>query len=65
MLVLSRKRGQKIIVTTREGDLIEIEFVDWNGNYGRIGITAPECITVDREEVHIDKIHNRSRKSIR
>lgn len=64
MLVLSRKRGEKIIMTTPEGDLIEIMFVDWNGDKGRIGITAPKWIIVDREEVHIDRIHNPRRKQI-
>ena len=48
MLVLSRTRGEKIII----GDDIVITLVEvWNGKV-RIGIEAPKDIPVYREEVY-------------
>jgi len=48
MLVLSRKRGETIMI----GDKIEISVVDIRGNKVRIGITAPTKISVHRKEVY-------------
>lgn len=47
MLVLSRKKGQSIVI----GDSIEITVVDVQGDMVRIGINAPREITVHRQEV--------------
>jgi len=47
MLILSRKVGERIII----GDNIFIDVVDMRGSRVRIGITAPQEIPVDREEV--------------
>ncbi len=48
MLVLSRKKNEKIII----GDNISIMVVDVQGDKVRLGIEAPCEITVHREEVY-------------
>lgn len=47
MLVLSRKKGQSIVI----GDNIEITVVEIQGDMVRIGINAPREVTVHRQEV--------------
>lgn len=49
MLVLSRNRDEKILI----GDNIEVTVVDIRGDKVRLGITAPDEVTVHREEVYI------------
>ena len=48
MLVLSRHRGERIIV----GDDIAITVMDIRGDKVRIGIDAPSEVTIHREEVY-------------
>ena len=50
MLVLTRKRDEKIII----GDDIVIAVVEIRGDKVRLGIEAPRDIRVDREEVRED-----------
>ena len=47
MLVLSRKKGQSIMI----GNDIEISIIDIQGEQVRIGINAPRHVTVYRKEV--------------
>jgi carbon storage regulator len=48
MLVLSRERGESVII----GDDIVITIVDIRGDKVRIGIQAPTTLPVHREEVY-------------
>ena len=48
MLVLSRKLGEEIVI----GDNIRIKVVEIRGGNVRIGIVAPEDVSVDRQEIH-------------
>jgi carbon storage regulator CsrA len=48
MLVLSRKIGETIII----GDAIRVTVVDIGQGRVKIGIHAPDSVSVDREEVH-------------
>ncbi len=48
MLVLSRKKDEKIII----GDNISIMVVDIQGDKVRLGIEAPRDVSVHREEVY-------------
>ena len=48
MLVLSRKVGEKIVIT---GDIC-VTVVAIQGNRVRLGITAPASVRVDRAEIH-------------
>ena len=48
MLILSRKMGEIIKI----GDDIELHIIEINKGFVRIGIKAPENITILREEVY-------------
>jgi carbon storage regulator len=48
MLVLSRKRDEKIII----GDSITLMVVEIRGDKVRLGIEAPKDVTVHRQEVY-------------
>lgn len=48
MLVLSRKKGEKIVVGTN----IEVTIVEIRGDKVRLGIVAPKDVPVHREEVY-------------
>jgi carbon storage regulator len=47
MLVLSRKEGERI----RIGDKITVTVLELRGDKVRIGIEAPETVSVHRQEV--------------
>ena len=47
MLVLSRKQHQSLVI----GENIKITVLELKGNQVRIGIDAPESVTVHREEI--------------
>lgn len=47
MLVLSRKKGQSIMI----GHDIEITIIDVQGEQIRLGINAPRDVTIHRKEV--------------
>jgi carbon storage regulator len=48
MLVLTRRVGEVIVID----DDIRITVVSVRGDRVRLGITAPEFVQVDREEIH-------------
>ncbi len=48
MLVLSRRPGEEIIINGN----IKVTVVSVKGDRVRIGVEAPEDVTVDRAEVH-------------
>ncbi|MCG8502609.1 MAG: carbon storage regulator CsrA [Firmicutes bacterium] len=50
MLVLSRKKGESIMI----GNDIEITVMDIQGEQVRIGINAPKNIAVHRKEIFIE-----------
>lgn len=50
MLVLSRMKGERIII----GDDIEVVVVEIRGDRVRLGVEAPKEVPVNREEV-LDK----------
>ena len=52
MLVLSRKIGEEIVI----GGNISVSIEAIQGNKVRLGITAPDSVTVDRREVHERRI---------
>ena len=52
MLVLGRRVGESIIIN----DDIKITIAKIQGNVVRIGIEAPDYVTVDREEIHLLKM---------
>ncbi|QGU00430.1 Carbon storage regulator [Candidatus Syntrophocurvum alkaliphilum] len=48
MLVLSRKKGESIIV----GDNIEISIIDIQGDSIKIGVNAPKDVKIYRKEIY-------------
>ena len=48
MLVLSRQRGEKIMI----GDDIEVSVIDIRGDKVRLGINAPHQTKIHREEIY-------------
>jgi carbon storage regulator len=48
MLVLSRKKDEKIVI----GDKITVMVIEIRGDKVRLGIDAPRDVTVHREEVY-------------
>ncbi|MGI5911536.1 MAG: carbon storage regulator CsrA [Syntrophomonadaceae bacterium] len=58
MLVLSRHRGESIII----GDSIEISVVDIQGEIVKIGIKAPRSVSVHRQEIY-DQIQKANREA--
>ncbi len=48
MLVLSRKKDEKIVI----GDNITLMVIDIRGDKVRLGIDAPKDVSVHREEVY-------------
>ena len=48
MLVLSRKKDEKIII----GDKITVMVIEIRGDKVRLGIDAPKEVTVHRQEVY-------------
>lgn len=59
MLVLSRKRGQSIIV----GNDIEIKVLEGHGSEVKLGIMAPREVVVLRKEI-VDEIESQNKLSI-
>lgn len=49
MLVLSRKRNEKIVI----GDNITVYVVEIRGDKVRIGVDAPQSVVVHREEIKL------------
>lgn len=50
MLILSRKKDESIIID----DEIKIKVIEIDGNRIQLGISAPESITIHREEVYLE-----------
>lgn len=48
MLVLTRRQGEAIVINGE----IQVTIVALQGGKVRLGIEAPEWVTVDRQEVH-------------
>jgi len=49
MLVLSRKKGETIMI----GDFIQVTIVDVRGDKVRVGVKAARQVPVHREEVYL------------
>jgi len=62
MLVLTRKKGQKLIIN----DNIEITILETRGESVKIGINAPRDVTIFREEIYeeIKKANEQSQQEL-
>lgn len=59
MLVLSRKKGERLII----GDSIILEIIKSNNGTVKLGISAPKEIPVLREEVYNEINRNKTKKN--
>ncbi len=59
MLVLSRRMYEKIMI---DDGRISIQIVGIDRNQIKLGITAPANISVDREELFLEKEASRAKK---
>jgi len=50
MLVLTRKKGQSIMV----GDNVELTIIDIQGDQVRVGVNAPRSVAIHRREVFLE-----------
>ena len=48
MLILTRRRGERIII----GDIV-ITMLEVNGNQARLGFEAPDDVIIHRQEVYL------------
>lgn len=62
MLILSRKMGQAIILTTAAGEEIRIVPTVVREGQVHLGFEAPSSVVVDREEIHERKKANAPRQ---
>ena len=51
MLVLTRRPGESIVITTPAGERIEVTVLGQKGNQVRIGTDAPADFSILREEL--------------
>jgi carbon storage regulator len=58
MLVLTRKKGQSIMI----GDNIEVSIVEIQGEQVRLGIKAPRSVSIHRNEIY-EEIQQENRKA--
>jgi len=58
MLVLSRKKGQGIVI----GENIELTIIEVQGDQVRIGIKAPRNVSIYRKEIFLE-IQDENRKA--
>ena len=65
MLVLSRKRDESVIITTKSGEQIVATVVEIRGDKVRLGFSADESIEVHRQEVFEAIARERLRESRR
>lgn len=52
MLCLSRKAGESIVIN----DDIKVTIIQIQNGKVRLGVTAPESVPIDREEIHQKKL---------
>jgi carbon storage regulator len=56
MLVLTRRIGEEIIITTADGQEITVAVLGVRGNQVRLGVNAPHDVVIDRMEIHERKL---------
>lgn len=59
MLVLSRRPGESLLI----GDDVEVKVLEVCGDRVRIGVTAPDNVAVDRNEVREREDYEPGRRS--
>ncbi len=52
MLILSRRQGESLVITTGNGEQITIKHLTVKGRQVKVGIDAPKTTNIVREEVN-------------
>jgi len=55
MLILTRRPGEALVMTTPSGEEIKVVVIDKDGAQVRMGVIADQKVAVDREEIHLRK----------
>ena len=55
MLILTRRAGEAIVITTDHGERITVTPTERSSGHIKLAIDAPESVSVDREEVDLRK----------
>lgn len=55
MLILTRREGEALVITTPSGEQIKVALIEKSGSQVSMGIIANRSVTVDREEIHLRK----------
>ncbi|MDE2102270.1 MAG: carbon storage regulator [Patescibacteria group bacterium] len=63
MLVLSRKKGEEVVIQTPAGE-VRMVVHSISGYQVRLGFSAPSHIRVDRSEVHAARMCNDTRAEL-
>lgn len=61
MLILMRRKDEQLIIDTGN-EVIEVKILETFNNQVRLGISAPNHVQVDREEVYLRKQGERHAK---
>lgn len=56
MLILSRRPEENLILHTDDGVVITVKVVGFQRGHVRLGIQAPQHVHVDREEIYLRKL---------
>lgn len=57
MLILTRRPGETIAITTPSGETIKVQFIERKGNQIRLGFDAPKEITIMRDDAKSTSPH--------
>jgi len=55
MLILTRRPGETLVLEAASGELIKATVLGVHANQVRIGVDAPQSVSVDREEIYLKK----------
>lgn len=56
MLALTRRENEEIILTLPNGDIIQFAVIETRSHRVKIGINAPDNVTIDRKEIYEKKL---------
>jgi len=59
MLILTRKIGETFFV----GDDVTVTVLSVKGDQVRIGVNAPKGVTINKEEIYVERIKRADKKS--
>jgi carbon storage regulator len=54
MLVLSRKRGESVVIRCKDGTQMKVTLVELRGDRVRLGFQAPSEVAIHREEIYAE-----------